>query len=315
MQQGQGLKSASIAALLAISLIGSPAALVPIEGRWSIDARHGGDQVEISLKRSWNEGGSHGTWSFTNDFDRSDLPGLPARRSADGPVSIKIVRESGTIRLEGQMNDGLGSGRFTFESNASFVADLKRAGFRDLSENDLFRVCAHDLSRAWIQDVRSLRLQEVTLDGLLRLDSHGVTPDFVRALAASGYSGLSVDEVVRLQSHGVTADYVRGLGASAKKKPTVDEIVRFKAHGLEPAYVSKLSGSFEPEEMIRLHVHGVSADYVREFRALGYQSASAEDLVRLRNHGVSPEFARRAQTFHGKVTTDELIRLKVNGVE
>jgi len=32
-------------------------------------------------------------------------------------------------------------------------------------------------------------------------------------------------------------------------------------------------------------------------------------------HGVSPAFARRARTRFGRVTTDELIKLRINGVE
>jgi len=314
-QEEKGLRSAASIALLALVLASAPVAAAPIEGDWTIDTRENGDHIELGFKRSWNRSGSHGAWSSTSDFERSQVRGLPAGKNPSGAVSLSLVRESGTIRMEGRMDDGRGGGRFTFEADQAFVADLKRAGFREVDDEQMLRVCVHDLDREWIRDTKSLGLRDPTLDGLLRLRSHDVTADFVRGLTAAGYSNLSVDEVVRLQSHGVTADYVRGLGKTPKQKPSVEEIVRFKSHGLEPSYVSALSRYFEPEEMVRLYTHGVSADYVREFRALGYQSASAEDFVRLQTHGVSPEFARRAQELHGKVTTEELIKLKMNGVE
>ena len=312
-EQEQELKPAVLlATLLLLSMAAVPAIAAPISGSWIIDARDKEELVDLILRRSWNKGGSKGAWSHSTDIAPSELRGF---RKTDGPVSISIVREAGTLRLDGEMDHGRASGQFTFEADPTFAADLTRAGFGDATDEDLLRCCTHDVGRDWFRNFQSLGLRELTLDGLFRLSAHGVKPEFVRALSAAGYATLEVDDVVRLQVHGVSVDYVRGLGSSSGKKPTTDEIVRYKVHGLEPSYVSSLSRWFDPEEMVRLHLHGVSADYVREFRSMGYQSASVDDLVRLRNHGVSPAFARRAQELHGRVTTEELIKLKVNGIE
>ena len=310
------MKSSALLTLALVAVAVAPASVhaAIVDGRWKIEGRESGGHVSLNLTRSWNQGNSKGTWSSTEDYDRDDLRGLPSGRSADGPVSMTIAREAGTIRLDGQMDDGQGSGKFTFTPDPNYVADLKRAGFGNVSDDDVFRLCAHDVDRASIREARSLGLRDLTLEGLIRMRSHGVTPEFVRALNNAGYSNLAVEEVIRLQIHGVTPEYVRGL-VSAGKKPSPEEIVRFKIHGLEPAYVSTLSRWFGPEEMVRLHLNGVSADDVRQFRALGYESAGAEDLVRLQNNGVSPAFARRAQELHGRVTIDELIKLKINGIE
>jgi hypothetical protein len=175
-----------------------------------------GDHIELGFKRSWNRSGSHGAWSSTSDFERSQVRGLPAGKNPSGAVSLSLVRESGTIRMEGRMDDGRGGGRFTFEADQAFVADLKRAGFREVDDEQMLRVCVHDLDREWIRDTKSLGLRDPTLDGLLRLRSHDVTADFVRGLTAAGYSNLSVDEVVRLQSHGVTADLRSGARQDAE---------------------------------------------------------------------------------------------------
>jgi hypothetical protein len=289
---------------------------VPIEGRWTLDTRGGSEQVRLSLRRSWNQGGSRGSWSQTDDVSRGELRGLPTTgRAPDGPISLAIVRDAGTLHLEGRLDHGQGEGRFTFEPDARFVADLGRAGFQDVGDEDLIRLCVEDLGRAWIQDMGSLGLPDPTLSDLLRLHHNGVKPEFVRALVSAGYDGLDVERVIRLWNNGVSAEYVRGLAAPPGRSWSVEQVVRFHNNGLEAAYVSALAPYFEAEDLVRLHNNGVEVAYVRDLRALGYESATANEFVRLRNHDVSPAFARRARELHGPVSTEDLIRLRVNGAE
>ena len=301
--------------LLAMATTTAAIATTGIEGRWTLDARDRGDHARLNLSRSWNRGASNGRWSSTTDISRGELRGLPASRGFDGPVTLSLVRESGTLHLEGRLNDGRGSGRFTYERDPGFVADLERAGFHDVNDEQLIRLCIDGLGRAWIKDLRSLGLHDPTLEDLVRLYDNDVKPEFMRALVSAGYGGLGVEDIIRLRNNDVTADYVRGLGVRRGWHPSVEDVVRFRNNGLESAYVSALAPHFDAEEMVRLHNNDVSADFVREFRALGYESATADELVRLRNNDVSPAFARRALTLHGRVTTEELIKLKVNGVE
>ena len=286
-----------------------------IEGRWTLDARDHGDRVQLGLKRSWQRGGSHGSWSHTTDVSRATIRGLAEAERRDGPVSLQLVREAGTIHMEGRLDDGRGGGRFTFEPDRGFAADLERSGLGPVRDEDLVRLCVGNLGRDWIRDAHALGLRKLSIDGLLRLMNNDVSPAFVRELTAAGYEGLEVDEVVRLRSNGVTPEYVRAIGAGRGRRPSVEELVRFRSNGVEAGFVTALTPHFESEEILRLHNNGVSSDYVRDFRSLGYESASANDLIRLRNNDVSPSFARRAVKLHGRLTTEELIKLRVNGLE
>jgi hypothetical protein len=167
------------------------------------------------------------------------------------------VRDAGTIHLEGRLDRGHGEGHFTFAPDAGFVAELRRAGFQDASDEDLIRLCIQDLDHTWIKDMGSVGLRGATLSDLLRLHNNGV----------------------------------------------------------EASYVSALAPYFDAEDLVRLHNNGVEVSYVRGFRALGYQSATANDFIRLRNNDVSPAFARRARELHGPVSTEDLIKLRVNVAE
>jgi len=311
------MRRVTLAALLAVAVgwVATPAWAGPVEGSWTLEMK-GGDRARLNLRRSWSLAGGRGSWSHTDEVARGELSGLPATgRVPNGPVSLALVREAGTLHLEGRLERGHGEGRFTFEPDAGFVADLGRAGIRGVSDEDLIRLCIEDLGRAWIRDMSSLGLGDPTLAGLMRLHNNGVRAEFVRALKAAGYDGLDVDGVIRLSNNGVTSEYVRALEAPPGRSWSVEQIVRFHNNGVEAAYVSALARYFEAEDLVRLHNNGVEASYVRDFRGLGYQSATASDFVRLRNNDVSPAFARRAQELHGPVSTEDLIKLRVNGAE
>src|SRR5262245_51530870 len=286
-----------------------------IEGQWKIEPSSNSNAVHLTLERSWNESGSSGRWAWTDDFQRRELRGLPSG-DFHGPVTITLDREPGAFRLEGKFDGARGSGRFAFDGNPTFAAELERQGLGHASEEALLRRAADNLDRAWIQEARSLGLRDLSLENLIRMQDNGVTPEFVRGLAAAGYERLSTEEVIRLANNGVTIEYVRAISASKGKRPSVEHLVRFRNNGLDPKFVAGLSAWFDPEELIRLHNNGVAADEVRECRWLGYSAPSSDELVRLHDNGVTPAFARRAQSLHGRdVTIEELIKLHNNGVE
>jgi hypothetical protein len=300
--------------LLAASLAAT-AAGAGVEGKWKVDTRDHGEKTQLTLERSWSEGGSSGRWAWVNTVEPSDLEGLP--RSGDhGPVSMAWTHDAGTLRLEGRFDGDHGSGRFTFERNPAFVAELQRQGLGKVDDLSLMRLCVDRMGRTWIRDFRSMGLRRCSLEQLIRLHDNGVTPEFVRGLASIGYDELDAEEVVRLKNNDVTVEYVRGVVGKGRQRPSAEQLVRFRNNGLPSGFVAALAPHFESEDLIRLHNNGLSADYVREFRALGYQSAGADELIRLRNNDVTPAFARRAQSLHGRdVTTEELIKLRINGVE
>jgi hypothetical protein len=306
------------ALLLVASLIARVTSASPseeAEGRWKLDPRGHGDQVQLTLERSWDRDGSNGQWVWVNTISRRSLRGMPSR-AGHGPASMALVHDAGTIHLEGRFDGDHGSGRFTFERDPDFVAEIERQGLGKVSDLDLLQLCADGLGREWIRDLRALGLHGVSLADLIRLHDNGVTPEYVRGLASAGYDELGADDVIRLRNNDVTVEYVRDVSGRGARRPSVEHLVRFRNNGLEARYVAALAPSFQPEDLIRLHNNGLSADYVRDFRALGYESASADELIRLHNNDVTPAFARRAQSLHGRdVTTEELIKLRINGVE
>ena len=70
------------------------------------------------------------------------------------------------------------------------------------------------------------------------------------------------------------------------------------------------------QDLIRLHDHGVDADYIRELRQLGLTDLSINQIIELSNHGVDPDFimAMRRLGF-SNLPLDQLINLANHGVD
>ena len=63
-------------------------------------------------------------------------------------------------------------------------------------------------------------------------------------------------------------------------------------------------------------IHGVSARFIGEMAALGYEGFTAEELVKLRIHGVTSDYARSLQAQGMKeLDAEQLVRLKISGFE
>ncbi len=84
-----------------------------------------------------------------------------------------------------------------------------------------------------------------------------------------------------------------------------------------PSYIDSLAAAgltnLSVDELIALKTQGVTADYVREMKAAGFD-ASVHELIGLKVQGVSPEYIRDIRATGLKPTTHELMGMKVQGV-
>ena len=63
-----------------------------------------------------------------------------------------------------------------------------------------------------------------------------------------------------------------------------------------------------------MRIHGVSPDYVRDLKALGYDHVPIDKLVEMRIHGVTPDYIREVQQRGFKnVSIDDLIEMRIHG--
>ena len=71
----------------------------------------------------------------------------------------------------------------------------------------------------------------------------------------------------------------------------------------------------ELADLVRARDHGVSAGYVRELKALGYDNLPLDEVIRLRDHGVTAERIKRANEKAGTKLPLDMVRSMVAAAE
>ncbi|MDQ2978318.1 MAG: hypothetical protein M3R62_03795, partial [Acidobacteriota bacterium] len=172
-----------------------------LEGRWFLDFDRADGAVQLSTRRG---SGRHHSES-SSPFRLEDFRGLQ-RPSGAGeiPARFSLPRDAGTFDFEGHLDATGGSGRFRFTANLDFERAWTAAGRAALSEDQVYAMALHDVSRAFIQELRALGYADLPADKLIAMRIHGATPEFVRELKGLGYANLPVDQVIAFRIHGVT---------------------------------------------------------------------------------------------------------------
>src|SRR5262244_311832 len=200
-----------VLALAALLCLAAPASsrAQDVEGRWLLDFdSYERGRLQLTMKRTV----SRGNWSNSDSYSIDEFRGLsiPAGR-ASVPAHFEMVRDAGTVRFEGQLDETGGSGRFTLVPNREFESFWRSRGYDSLSIDDYYSFTMHDVSRKFIDDLRSLGYERVSKDNLVSMRIHRASPEFIRDLQSLGYEHVPVDGLISMRIHGATADFIRDL--------------------------------------------------------------------------------------------------------
>jgi len=260
----------------------------PITGQWTISGPVFQDHVMLRIQCCGN---SKSNMNTSSPLPLNQLRGLTRSQleSSNSVARFEIVREAGTLSLQGYIQNGAGGGIFTFSPNAGFIGEMRALGYSGLSDETVFALAVHDISAGFVRDMNALGIRPESTEQLLTMGIHNVTVEFARDLQGLGYSDLSPTKLVTMRIHGVTTDFAREL----------------KSMGYSPS----------TDQMVTMRIHGVSTDFIREVEALGYNHPSIETLVTMRIHGVTPDFINRTRSRGmGNLTINQLVDLKIQGI-
>jgi hypothetical protein len=247
-----------------------------------------------------------------------DVPAL-ADRSARGPVQFTLRRDAGRFDFTGRVEDGRGSGDFSFTPSGDFVTAMERLGYPRLSSDDVWRFAMHDVSRDYVTEFRTAGYQLDTSD-LIKSRIHGATPAFAQQISQETKTRLEIDQLIKMRIHGVTPEFIKQMRDLGFKNETIDDFVTFRIHGVSADFIKTFADlgykDLDADDLVKMRIHGVSAQFVREVSDLGYKNLPIEDLVRMRIHGVTPEYIRRMRDAgYPNVKVDRLVQFRIHGVD
>ena len=278
------------------------------------------------------------------------LEGLTAAQltGAGGPVQFQLRRDAGTFAFEGVVRNGIGAGAFSFAPDPNFPSELARRGFARPTALEQYQLARHDVGYAFLDELNKLGYAKPQTSELVRAGQHGVSVDLCArdgrarlparlARAADHTQGPRCDSCLRPGAcePGVQGAFRRRSPPRARSRhlpgvrrepcatpgiadSTMEQLVNAKDHGVSSEYareMRQLGYGVPIDELIRSRDHGVSLDFVRDMAALGYASLPLDALVRLRDHGVTPKYVQELKALgYDRVAIEDLVTLRDHGL-
>ena len=233
-----------------------------------------------------------------------------------------LKRDAGELILRGEFEDGLGEGRFEFESDPDFISFLSTQGFDEARETDILQMFMSDIDKEFVIDAKS-NLSDLSLSKLVQLSIHtngdSDIEELMRICKKIGHDNPKAKDLISMAIHSVTEDFVDGLMAVTSEDLTLNRVVEAKIHDVDPTFVQSLKQNGYPnislQRVIEMTIHGVGRDDVEAFANAGYDNVDPKYLTEFAIHGVSPSFIRELSKFgYSDFQPRQLVEFAIHGV-
>jgi beta-lactamase regulating signal transducer with metallopeptidase domain len=127
------------------------------------------------------------------------------------------------------------------------------------------------------------------------------------------------EDLATLAKFGVTPEFVRGIVAAGYDGASAQELVSLHVHGVTADYVSRMKSTLADlslESAVDLAIHGVTPDYVAGMTAAGLNDLTADEARTLRIHGVTADYVRAVRAAgYEAASTQEIVGLRSHDVD
>lgn len=151
-------------------------------------------------------------------------------------------------------------------------------------------------------------------------------PSFLRSVAALGVENdvhrykadrSEENQLFWLTMHDVSTAFIKSMQAIGYRT-TLETYMKMRMFGVSPDYVREMKalgfGDLDERELIESRIHRVTPEYVRTMRAAGYDL----DLRGFRQsaiHGMTPAFAQEMKKAgYGNLSFDDLLKFRIHKV-
>jgi len=121
---------------------------------------------------------------------------------------------------------------------------------------------------------------------------HGATPSFIKSFMEAGYSNVSMDQFVELRDHGVRAGFTDDLKKRGFGTVSLEQATMLVDHGVSIPFIDGLRrlgfSSLSLEDAVMLKDHGVSYKFIESFKNKIGRLLLPEDYIKLKDSGISP---------------------------
>ena len=114
----------------------------------------------------------------------------------------------------------------------------------------------------------------------------------------------------------VKSSYIEEMKSVGFDHLDVDELVSLKIQGVTAEYVKQIrAAGFNPgvEEIVGMKIQGVTPEYIKSIRDAGY-TPNADEIVGMKIQGVTPEYIKQMRDLGFKPDLEQIVGMKIQGV-
>jgi hypothetical protein len=200
------------------------------------------DNGQLMLARTDCDKGSDSCWDMnSSSIEWSRWTGVSAEmlQKEGTTLTARMTAEPGELTCNGNVHDGVLSGRYHFTPNEAFVKEMASMGFDGITPKKQLGFLMLDVTTAWVKEMKGLGVTELSTNKLMGLRALHVTPEYIRAMSAAGYPELRAGKLTEMKAVGVTPEKVqeaRSLGFT----PTEQELVQMSIFHIDRPFVERM---------------------------------------------------------------------------
>jgi hypothetical protein len=233
-------------AALAVLLLGCSTGFgQSLSGLCMLSNAHGANQVDkaqLMLARIDCDESSDGCSDTNNtSMEWSRWTGVSAEmlQREGTTLTARMSADPGELTCNGNVHDGVLSGRYQFTPSEAFVKQMASMGFDGITPRKQLGFLMLNVTTPWVKEMKGLGVTELSTEKLMGLRALHVTPEYVRAMSAAGYSELRAGKLTEMKAVGVTPEKVqeaKSLGFT----PTEQELIQMSIFHIDRPFVERM---------------------------------------------------------------------------
>ncbi|MFT6780090.1 MAG: hypothetical protein ACJA1A_000004 [Saprospiraceae bacterium] len=268
---------------------------VDIETKGIWEAEINGSQVCFFIKKGGI--GKNYFWSSTecmktSEFSPEIKPGVEGE--------FKLVREAGTMVLKGEFEVNDGTGRYSFQPDASYISYIKSQGY-EVKEKKIIHFFLSNINKDYFNFLKTEGYTKLDDEELIAMAIHGVDKEYIKDINGEfrkvNYKKPSAEELISMKIHDVDMEYIKSFGKELYEDLSVDQIIAAAIHDVNPSYISQFKEmGYEDltfDNLISASIHDVNIDYIKELRSAGYNDLSFDNLISASIHNLDPKYIEK----------------------
>jgi hypothetical protein len=186
-----------------------------------------------------------------------------------------------------------------------YVSDIRQAGYRDLSINQLISFKSQGIDGKYINGLRKANIKDVGNDGENNLPSPNniaafkslrIDSAYISSLAAVGYTDVSYNSLTAMKSLNITPEYIKGLADAGYRNIPANTLLSFKSQDITPAFIKRFEAAgyknIPLNDLVTLKSLDITPAYIKSFEDVGYSNIRLHDLVPMKSLDITPAYIK-----------------------